>query len=62
MKTIEEKAQEALDSLNESVEEALEIKSRLGQYAVIWDEEKQKVVRILPKGKPMPNKYQRGEK
>ncbi len=49
MKTTEEKAQQILAALKRSVEEALDKKRRLGQYAVVWDGEK--VVRILPTDK-----------
>jgi hypothetical protein len=45
MTEIEEKAELVLSSLNRSVQEALDKKKRLGQYAVVWRDEK--VVRLF---------------
>ncbi|MBC8493177.1 MAG: hypothetical protein ISR74_05690 [Candidatus Thioglobus sp.] len=38
--------QKALESLRRSVNKALAIKKALGHYAVVWDRENKKVVRI----------------
>ncbi len=51
MTNIQQQAQQALDSLNESVHEALDKKRRLGQYAVIW--QNNKVVRIFEDDKTL---------
>ena len=45
MTDIEQEVQEAMDCLKESVEEALDRKRRLGQYAVVWQDGK--VVRLF---------------
>jgi len=45
MSTIEQQAQQALESLQKSVTEALDRKRRLGQYAVVWEDGK--VVRLF---------------
>ena len=45
MTAIQEQAQKVMDSLNRSVEEALDKKRRLGQYAVVWQDGK--VVRLF---------------
>lgn len=46
MSTLSFKNQQALDALRNAVAEALERKRRLGQYAVIWRDDR--VVRIEP--------------
>ena len=51
MTEIEEKAELVLSSLNRSVREALDRKKRLGQYAVVWRDEK--VVRLFEDDKPL---------
>lgn len=45
MTNIQQYAQQALDSLQKSVQEALDRKRRLGQYAVVWKDGK--VVRLF---------------
>ena len=45
MTEIEKKAEIILRSLNKSVQEALDKKKRLGQYAVVWRDKK--VVRLF---------------
>lgn len=45
MTDTERRAQSAMDSLRRSVHEALDKKRRLGQYAVIWQDDK--VVRLF---------------
>lgn len=45
MTAIQEQAKKVMDSLNKSVDEALDRKRRLGQYAVIWQDGK--VVRLF---------------
>ncbi|MBT3186532.1 MAG: hypothetical protein HN828_00815 [Candidatus Thioglobus sp.] len=42
----------ALESLRRSVNKALAIKKALGHYAVVWDRENKKVVRIEAKDLP----------
>ncbi len=44
MTNVQKQAQKALESLSKSVREALDRKRRLGQYAVIWRDNK--VVRL----------------
>ena len=45
MTEIQIQAQKAVDALQQSVHDALEKKRRLGQYAVVWRDEK--VVRLF---------------
>ena len=45
MKDIKQHAQDVLNSLQKSVDEALDKKRRLGQYAVVWEDGK--VVRLF---------------
>ena len=40
MKSIDNQAQEALESLQKTVHELLDRKKRLGQYAVVWKDDK----------------------
>jgi len=40
------------NSMKKSINKALAIKKALGQYAVVWDEKTQKVVRIEAKDLP----------
>ena len=56
MREIEKKAEQALRSLNRSVQKALDRKRRLGQYAVIWQD--QKVVRLFEQSPLSKNKKQ----
>ena len=44
--------EEVLASLRKSVNKALAIKKALGQYAVVWDEQKEKVIRIKAQDLP----------
>ncbi len=44
-----------LESFNKSVNKALAIKKALGHYAVVWDDDAQKVVRIEAKDLPEYN-------
>ncbi|HEY0874972.1 MAG TPA: hypothetical protein VGD94_15975 [Vicinamibacterales bacterium] len=50
MSTLSPDDQRVLDLLRKAVEEALERKHRLGQYAVIWQDDK--VVRVEPEDIP----------
>jgi hypothetical protein len=47
MTKIQQKAQNAVESLHKSVSDTLDEKRRLGQYAVIWRDDK--VVRLFAK-------------
>ena len=49
MTEIEKKAEIVLSSLNKSVQEALDKKKRLGQYAVVWHNNK--IVRLFENNK-----------
>lgn len=50
--------QKILASFDKSVAKALAIKKALGGYAVIWNEEQQKVVKVPAKDLPdYPQKY-----
>ncbi len=44
-----------LESMRKSVNKALAIKKALGHYAVVWDDDAQKVVRIEAKDLPEYN-------
>ena len=50
-------SKEALDglrALQDAVEKAIERKKKLGQYWVVWDEEKQIPVKVWPDGHREP--------
>jgi len=51
MTEIEQQAYTAVKSLNKSVNETLDIKKRLGQYAVVWKDGK--VVHLFEEQKPI---------
>lgn len=54
MTEIEQQAEIILRSLNKSVQEALDKKKRLGQYAVVWHDNK--VVRLFDNNNPLSKK------